>query len=464
VGVTAGTVSLLSGVSPLAAPHHPAPARARKAATVRAAFLYPPSETLRREGYWSWPGSGFDAEGRHKTYLDRIRAIEEKLKMRVSLGPKPLDQPSDVSQFIAEVSRSKPDGLLLVPLKKSHYEHAARIIEQTGLPAVVLATLGVLLSDHIVKLHRHQGAYLISALDDFGAVEYGMKMIRTGRWMKDARIVAIVESKIRETSVPGLGTQVLNVPHARFVELFQQTQPAGDVLELARSYRESARAIVEPAPADIVDAARAYFVLRQIVEEEQADAVMMDCLPGLRIPHKHCPPCLGFMSLRDQGIPAGCQADLNATLTMMLVQQLFDRPGFQQNAAMDTEKNLYFGSHCTSPSKMMGADGPAEPYILRSHAEAGWGCVPRVLFPAGQELTMALYQQGEPPRMLIYTGKAIECPEIPPAGGCRTNVTMTINEVPDVCDVQGMHQIVFYGSWGKQLRSFCQLHGIEAVS
>jgi L-fucose isomerase-like protein len=110
---------------------------------------------------------------------------------------------------------------------------------------------------------------------------------------------------------------------------------------------------------------------------------MMDCLPGLRKPHKHPPPCMGFMCLRDEGIPAGCQADLNATLTLMLVQQLFGRPGFQQNSSMETENNHYFGAHCTCPSKLSGRDGPSQPYILMSHAEAGWGCVPRVLWPVG---------------------------------------------------------------------------------
>jgi len=48
--------------------------------------------------------------------------------------------------------------------------------------------------------------------------------------------------------------------------------------------------------------------------------------------------------------------------------------------------------------------------------------------------------------------------------GCRTNVEMTINEVDDVCDVKGMHQVIFYGNCAKPLRTFCQLYGIEVVT
>ena len=190
---------------------------------------------------------------------------------------------------------------------------------------------------------------------------------------------------------------------------------------------------------------------------------MMDCLPGLGQPRKHVPPCMAFMTLRDQGIPAGCQSDLNPTLTMMLVQELFGKPGFQQNAAMQTEDNHFVGAHCTSPSRMNGTDAAAEPYILRSHAEAGWGCVPQVLFPAGQAVTMALYHADPTPSMSIYGGEVVRCyPKAP--GGCRTNVEIAFPEVDDVCKIPGMHQIVFYGDHARRLRTFCQLYGIRTTS
>jgi hypothetical protein len=77
---------------------------------------------------------------------------------------------------------------------------------------------------------------------------------------------------------------------------------------------------------------------------------------------------------------------------------------------------------------------------------------------------MALYLSKDAPEMLVYSGKIVSCPPIPPTGGCRSNIEMTINEVDDVCDVKGMHQIIFYGSYARQLRAFCQLCGIEAVA
>lgn len=463
VGTTAAGISMSSAKLFGAASAASENAGRKGNATVRGAFIYPPTESLRQVGYYSWPGSTFDAEGRQEHYMQRIRRIERTLSMRIIMDSTPLDEQASVSRFINEVKQSKPDGLLLVPFKKGHWPHVTRIIEETGIPTVVLACLGILLVGHINQLHRKSGVYLINSLDNLDAVEDGMRMIQTGRWMKESRLVSIAGSAVKETNVPHLGTQVRTIPGSRFVEMFGRAGTTDAVKDLAEMYWKNAKEVVQPTKADVLDAAKTYFVLKDIIEAEQADAIMMDCLPGLSRPHKHPPPCMGFMSLRDEGIAAGCQADLSATLTMMLVQQLFGKPGFQQNASMETEENHYFGAHCTCPSKLSGPAGPAQPVILMNHAEAGWGCVPRVLWPAGQEVTMAQYRPGETPQMHMYSGEVVRCPEIPQTGGCRTNIEMTINEVDDVCDVKGMHQIIFLGNHAKQLRTFCQLYGIDVV-
>ena len=78
---------------------------------------------------------------------------------------------------------------------------------------------------------------------------------------------------------------------------------------------------------------------------------------------------------------------------------------------------------------------------------------------------MALYYSGKTPQMLIYSGQVVRCyPKAP--GGCRTNVEMTINELADACDVKGEsheHLIIFYGNHVRELRTFCQLYGIDAT-
>ena len=55
-----------------------------KKAVVRTVFLYPPSATFSEDpnGWWSWPGNEYDAEGRQKKYTKALREMEGLLAER----------------------------------------------------------------------------------------------------------------------------------------------------------------------------------------------------------------------------------------------------------------------------------------------------------------------------------------------------------------------------------------------
>ena len=344
-----------SGQSALAALiSAPSAGRAKPPAVIYGAFVYPPTEKLDEEGYYSWPGSSFDAEARQQDYLSRLQRTESDLGLQLWMSEQPLDRSEQVDGFIQKIKQDQPDGLLLIPFKKGHWPHVTRIIDETGVPAVVLATMGVLLVPHVREIYRQPGVYMINSLDNLDAVSYGLKMLRTMKRMQQSRILNIQDAAREDVAVPHLGTVVRTMPRKRFVEEFDRLKDCAEAQQRADLYLRQCQQIVEPSREDVLDAAKTYFVLKRLVEQAEADAMMMECLPGLKLPHLHVPPCMGFMDLRDEGIPAGCEADFDATLTMMLIQHLFDRPAFQHNPSVDTEKNLYFGAHCTCASRCMG--------------------------------------------------------------------------------------------------------------
>ena len=461
----AGGLALLASAKGLEAGEASAPPPAKKTPTVLGAFLYRPTEQLAKEGYWSWPGSSFDPEGHQKRYSAKVSRLSRDLGMEITLEPKPLAAGSDVARFIARVKQEQPDGLLLFMFKKWLNKHAHRIVKETGLPMVVSMPLGGVLLGHILGWQRKGGTVLINAEQNFDAVADGMRMIRTARWMADARLVNLQGNKARQGEVPSLGTQVRTLPLKRFYEAFKSVEKDADkVKQLAGAYRSGAKEIVEPGRDDIRDAARTYFAFKRILEEHGGDGLMMDCLPGLKHPHQHVPPCMGYMSLHNEGLAAGCQSDLDATLTMMLGTHLLGVPGFQHNPSWNTAENRYFGAHCTAPSKMNEPDAEPMRYILRSHNEAGWGCVPQVLFPDGQPATLAHYFPGDKPRMIVYSGEVVRCyPKL--AGGCRTNVEMTIHGVDEPSALKhGNHMMLFLGRHAERLKGFCKLYGIEVLS
>jgi hypothetical protein len=431
----------------------------KKKPFVQGAFLYTPTQILKKDGYYSWPGSGFDAEGHQKQYTNKINDIARKLNMHIRINRSPLYTDQSITRFINMVRQNKPDGLLLIVFKKSEWRFIERIANETGIPTVAMTTAGVLLMPHIQELYRKPGLYVIASLDNFNAIEYGMRMIRTSRWMAESRILSVTGTENKEMTVEQFGTHIRVVPMQTFVDVYHSVDDNQQVKTVAQTYLNNAKKRVEPSESEVFEAAKLYVACKRIMQQEQADAIMMNCLQGIQ-DKQIAPPCMAYMSLRDEGVVASCQNDLDSTLTMMLIQQLFDKPGFQQNASCDTEKNLYFGAHCTCPSKLNGSTNPAMPYILRNHAEAGVGVVPQVLWPKGQEVTMAHYLTGLKPQILIYSGKVVTCHDSPPAGGCRTNVVITINEIKDACEVKGMHQTIFFGNHTEELKAFCRLYNI----
>ena len=425
--------------------------------------IYPPTGKLRDAGYYSWPGSTFDAEGRQREYTAALERIAAGMNLRLEIEPRAIDTKEDAARFAAAAKAARPDGLLLIPFKKSHAENVAAIIAETDLPAVVFTTMGVLLNPQVRDFAARPKTAVINSLENVGAVRQGLKLIQARRRLQDSTIVDIAAKVRSESTVPHLGARVVRVPLEDFYGLFAKTGRTEEVNARARRYLRDAVRMVEPTESDVFEAAKCYSVLRQIIDREKADAMMMTCLPGLYHPHRHVPPCMGFMDLRDEGVPSGCESDLDATLSMMMLQYLFDRPGFQHNPCSDTERKLYFGAHCTSASRMLGVDSKPEPYALRSHAEAGWGCVPQVIFPTGQKVTFAKYHH-QATEMVIYGGTVTGCPANPPAGGCRTNVEIRLDEIADPSQVKSHHLCLCYGEYAGQLRAFCRMHGIAPTA
>ncbi|MCD4727112.1 MAG: hypothetical protein K8R46_05600 [Pirellulales bacterium] len=325
-GATAGALAFMSAGTVVAGNGGPTQPRVKKTPKVLGAFVYTPSEQLKKEGYWSWPGSSFDPEGHQRAYTAKVEQAASQLDVQIKLEPRPLADAATVSRFIDQVKRSRPDGLLLFFSKKYLSEHVERIVDETKIPAMVCLPLGTLLVQTIQQWQQRDALHLIDADQGFDAVLDGLRMIRTARWMKDARLININGTETREAVVPHLGTQVRTIPHAQFYEAFRATTISPEVQRLAHAYHSRAREVVEPNPKDIQEAARCYFSLKRILKDEHGDALMMDCLPGLKKPRKHVPPCMGFMSLHDEGIVAGCQSDLDASLTMMLGSQLPGSP------------------------------------------------------------------------------------------------------------------------------------------
>jgi L-fucose isomerase-like protein len=145
---------------------------------------------------------------------------------------------------------------------------------------------------------------------------------------------------------------------------------------MARDFRAGAEVLVEAAEPDLLAAGRAYAMLRRVVEAERLDAVAVRCFD--LVVQKQTTGCLALAQLTDEGIVAGCEGDLVATVAMLwLYRMLGTIPWMANPSRIDPDRGAVILAHCTVPRSVCGA------YRLRSHFESGLGVGIQGTMPAG---------------------------------------------------------------------------------
>ena len=425
-----------------------------------------PVAFVRRKGDYgiSWPGAVYDGVAALKKYRAQMEQATMDLGLKIIMRPEPIYSAAEADEWLAQATAQKPDGLLVVLLDRQQHSWptAVKAVE-TKIPTVVFAPVGAAFTTNTAGLAKKTGVFIAST-DDFGQTIYGLKMLRTGAKLREARLVVIKGTERQDTALKHLGTKLRYIPAASFLEEYSRTPEDDEVKQIAAEYMKNATKISGPTEQDVLNGVKSYVVARNIMEREEGDGITMDCLGALGRT-KVSLPCIAWSRMLDHGIPAACEADIGAAVTHALVQYLFDRPGFQQDPVADTSKEALIGAHCTCPTRLNGISQPPEPYYL-CHHHGMRDAVPRPTWKVGQRMTVAivggLNNAKLPPHMYISSGTVLDNVAVPPSGGCVVSVTVKIDGVNDLLDYPGFHQLFFYGDYKKQLREYCQLFGIEA--
>ncbi|MBW1900347.1 MAG: hypothetical protein JRJ20_01800 [Deltaproteobacteria bacterium] len=265
-----------------------------------------------------------------------------------------------------------------------------------------------------------------------------------------------------------LGVEFIPVSCTEFLAEAARVEPA-EAETIAEEWTSKAKEMVEPSPAEVEEAAKLYVAMYNILKEKTAQAISVGCLE-LMYAYGKAPLCFPLAILRDKGFPAGCEADASATLTMILMEYLADRPAYMGNFVQaDPDKNIVMISHGCSPSKMSGRDQPAKPYTLvHSHSyppftrvlEGGAGLTSYVAYDKGQEVTIARIGANLD-RMVATRGKIVDCWD----SICdRTTISIQVNDARRFFhNATGNHQVVVYGDYLADLRELCRLLDIKLV-
>ena len=431
-------------------------------ARIRAAFSRPQDEY-----YMGWPGAAYDTAASQERYTEILENAAEQRNIELEIVPEPLRDTDNAANFLQETEEQGFDGALLTVMALhpdgwspvDHFlEHRA---EPQNLPTAVFAPHGVQFTPYLRDRQNIPHSF-IGATEEVEWLDSGLRLLNAVWQMDQTRLAVIEGTDEREEIVEPVGTTLHYMPLERFAEAYDATEGAEEAEAIAQTYMENADEIVEPSEEDVVQAARTYLANRQLMEETGCHAVTMDCL-GLVTDQRTPPPCMAYMQLLDEKTCGCCERDITSALSLMLSSYLCEKPAFLHNPTPNTVENTYGGAHCTSPTLMDGFDEAPASYILRNHHESDWGVAPQVLFREDQRATVIQFLGGFG-ALMAATGTILHNIDTRPdcgRGGCRTAFQMEVDDVANVLDIRGHHNVLIYGDHLQDIRAWCRLAGVE---
>jgi len=219
--------------------------------------------------------------------------------------------------------------------------------------------------------------------------------------------------------------------------------------ELAAFTRE-AEDIIGPNPEDIREAITVYRGLRALVDEYRLAACSVRCFD--LVTDMHTTGCYALSRLNDEGIPAGCEGDLQSLFSLYIASLLSGHVAFMGNiASVDTENQVVGLAHCMCPLSM------AMHYTVYTHFESDLGIGISGEFPEGAYTMFRL--GGERLDHLFVREGQLEVSEFR-NDLCRTQLRIRLSEPVDelLHSPLGNHHILIPGHHRKTIEHFCQRH------
>lgn len=401
------------------------------------------------------------------------------LRAMLSILPlsSPITPPDAVASVIANVASrltasgvphrmtaagEPPDALLIVSGGTEHL--ALEALARTGGPAILLA-------------HPDRNS-LPAALEVLGALRQGgrpgrivvvndapesadalsrlARHLEVRRRLRAARVGRIgAPSDWLVASAPGAGAvaaawgpALVDVPLDEVVDALSDVEPA-EAASIRDAVVSGAASVGEPSPADLDAAAAIAAALRRVVRRHRLDACAVRCFD--LVIDRGTTGCVGLSWLLDEGVTAGCEGDVPATLTMLWLRLVTGEPGFMANPQdLDPRANTLDLAHCTISRRLVSR------YVLRSHFESSLGVgIAGTLEPGpatvvrigGADLRAAFVSDGE-----IVGGGDSE-------RRCRTQVTVRLDApVTELLTRPlGNHLVLARGHWAAELREYHEL-------
>ena len=399
----------------------------------------------------SWPYKGYDYEGRKKQLAAQLQEACPNCDLVFDTAMNAEEAQTAVKKM------ADADGL--VSYLVGIWTGAATVIVHSGKPVILVDDLyagsGEFIGVHAQAL-REQLPVVAVASSDFRDVVKAIQILEAIKRIQRARILDVNEHEVKliEPIKTSTGIEVQRLTFAELNSYYDKADE-GEAAGWADRWIRGAQKVVEPTRDEIIKSGKMHLAISALMKDRSAEAVTIDCLGGFYSGKLPAYPCLSFHTLNNHGLVGACEADLNSTVTMIMMKHLVSRPGMISDPVFDISKSRIIYAHCVAPNKVYGPDGPTNPYLIRSHAEDNKGAALQSLLPLGQTVTTVQTNIGEK-AMVVHSGKTVANIDEPKA--CRTKLAAEVNAQKILDNWRwGWHRVTFYGDWRKDVKNLATL-------
>ena len=414
----------------------------------------------------SWPYVGYDVKGRSKVVLSRLRSCLPEMEFSSGIYLS-LDQAKQAFQH----DQGQFDGYLV-------YMTAM----WTGIPEFFVQNVHpIIVADELysgsggfLKIHSFiQGQRLPVvgvASSDFQDTIDAVRLIDVMKKMRQSRILVVADDETwgadRESiskTADIFGSEVTRIDSDRLKAYYNEVD-AGEAEFWKDEWVRGALKVVEPDEEELLRSARMYLALKSAVEQANAEAITVDCLGLYSTGKLFAYPCLGFFQLNNDGKTGVCEADLDSTLTQLLIRYATGRGAYVSDPVIDVATGQIIYAHCVATNRPFGPSGAANPYIIRSHAEDRAGASVQSLLPVGKTIT-SIKISVENRIITIHTARTVG--NINDDKACRTKLAAEV-DAQKVLDnyhfeLTGWHRVTVYGDYRRDFCNLARLYGLRLI-
>lgn len=303
----------------------------------------------------------------------------------------------------------------------------------------------------------------------FGEIKAGEQLDRCMRFLRAAalgyhlrrakigiagqRVRGMTEASVNEIALKKtFGCQVVPVDMVGLLHFAREADKNAKKQVWEKVKKNAVRSAVSEEAG--LDSAGVYLAIKKIVADENLSALAFGCYPDFM-----GFACLAASLLADEGIPIGCEGDVNSTVGMLILTLLTGQPAHNTDWLEALPDGSVVFAHCGSGSYALAEhrrDITLAPVRLANQGVCA-------LFPArpGPVTLISLLPRAAGYQMAVMEGAALSTDMVFPGNPLRVKFSQPVEQVMDWIFREGIghHWVAGYGHVGHVLQDLAAIIG-----